>query len=616
MIRQAILRVLGPVTANVLAIIAFVIAVGTTWRWASLALVAATLAVNVMYRSGESLGRYIVSRALVAAGVLAAYIRLLPTEVDWAFNAAAGLTLGLISMETVLNKLSLLPMDSRHLRVSGRPLHWLINRTSVFYADCAVIVLFALATIVKLQSWVVLLGVTVVGLLYGGLVLQSVYVKAFRKTGRADITSALTRYKPDFLLHWDAPPASVRQVIMWLPYLERVGARYAIVVRRRNGVDLMAKLTSRPVVLASNLPDIDAAAVPSLKAVFYVNNGMKNAHTVRFAELTHVQLLHGDSEKQTSANPITAMFDQIWVAGQAGIDRYAQNGVEIPAEKFRIVGRPQVENVKVVRTPIREIKQKVVLYAPTWIGYFGDTNHCSLGVAHKILAGLLARPDVTVIMRHHQLTSKHARSAAQLAELEKMLARDRATTKRKHQWGATTAVGEFVDWANKADAMVADISSVVSDFLYSEKPFAVTDMLDGGDDLAASAAIFGATYLLRRDMSNLDEVLGHLLDDDPLAAVRHEVKTYYLGDFPAEHYADAFVNEARRTLDRPTMGEILGGDAQIPTMRVVEVKGKDNEQDEDEDDDERQEGFSEPRAFLVEQRTSVENARLVKAPRT
>src|SRR3954453_4357173 len=134
MIRQAILRVLGPVTANVLAIIAFVIAVGTTWRWASLALVAATLAVNVMYRSGESLGRYIVSRALVAAGVLAAYIRLLPTEGDWAFNAAAGLTLGLISMETVLNKLSLLPMDSRHLRVSGRPLHWLINRTSVFYA--------------------------------------------------------------------------------------------------------------------------------------------------------------------------------------------------------------------------------------------------------------------------------------------------------------------------------------------------------------------------------------------------------------------------------------------------------------------------------------------------
>ena len=487
-----------------------------------------------------------------------------------------------------------MPMDSRHLRISGRPWHWLVNRTSVFYADCALIVLFALAPIAHLQSWTVLIVVLVVGVLYGGLGLESVYMKTSRRAGRDDITAALVRYQPQFLVHWDAAPPSLRQVLMWLPYLERAGVRFAIVVRNRRSLTALARLTSRPVVLASTLPDMDAAAVPSLKAVFYVNNGMKNVHMVRFAELTHVQLLHGDSEKSTSFNPITAMFDQIWVAGQAGTDRYAQNGVDIPAEKFRIVGRPQVEKVKVVRTPIREIKQKMVLYAPTWIGAFGDTNHCSLEVGDKILAALLARPDVTVLMRHHQLTTKHARSAAYLTELEKMLSRDKAATKRKHQWGETTAVGEFVDWANKADAMVADVSSVVSDFLFSEKPLAVTDMLDGGEEL--SAKIFTATYVVRRDMSNVDEVVSNLLGDDPLAEVRHEVKAYYLGDFPVENYADAFVSEVHRVLDRPTMGEVLGGAAPVPTaVRVTEDRDRDRNED---DDDRRRRGRRRPGAAL------------------
>ncbi|MFC7482213.1 CDP-glycerol glycerophosphotransferase family protein [Luedemannella flava] len=228
------------------------------------------------------------------------------------------------------------------------------------------------------------------------------------------------------------------------------------------------------------------------------------------------------------------------------------------------MGRPQVETVKVVRTPINQVKNKVVLYAPTWVGTYGDTKNCSLEVGHKIIAALLARPDVTVYMRHHQLTTNDARSAAQLAELEKMLAKDRATTGRKHLWGDATAKGDFVDWANKADAMVADVSSVVSDFLYSEKPFAVTDMLDEGDQMEVSARIFGAAYQLRRNMSNAEEVIAQLLGDDPKAEIRQRVKTYYLGDFPSTRYADGFIEEARRALDRPTMGEVLGGATPTP----------------------------------------------------
>ena len=63
---------------------------------------------------------------------------------------------------------------------------------------------------------------------------------------------------------------------------------------------------------------------------------------MRFQHLTHIYLGHGDSDKPPSYNPTHAMYDQIFAAGPAAARRYAAHGVSIPAEKFRIVGRPQV----------------------------------------------------------------------------------------------------------------------------------------------------------------------------------------------------------------------------------------------------------------------------------
>ncbi len=561
MIRQALLRVLGPVTANVLAAVTFVVAIGTGWRWLTLALVLLTLAVTVVKREGDGLGQFTIARAVTAASALALHVRLHPDVTDWWFNAAALLTVAYTTLEGVLDKVSTPAIDARHLSVARPPLHRLVNRASVYLADTALIALVVVAIALDAPTWLTLVAALLAGPLFGGLVLGSIYHKVRRNSGLSHVRRELTRYQPDFLIYWDAGPESLRQVLMWLPFLERVGRPFAVVVRHRKSLRPLVKITDRPVILAPTTVAVDAATVPSLRAVFYVNNGMENAHMVRFAELTHVQLLHGDSEKANSFNPVTAMFDQIFVAGQAGIDRYAANGVHIPAEKFRVVGRPQVASIAVSDTPIGSLANKTVLYAPTWVGNFGDTNHCSLVVGDRLLKALLARPDVTVIMRHHQLTPQNAKASAHLAELERLLARDRAATGRAHLWGAAAATGDFVDWANRADALVADVSSVISDFLYSGKPFAVTDMLDDGDALVASARIFTAAYVLRRDLGNVDEVLAHLLGDDPLAAVRREVRTYYLGDFPAATYADAFVNAARAALDRPTFAEVTAGRA-------------------------------------------------------
>jgi hypothetical protein len=55
-----------------------------------------------------------------------------------------------------------------------------------------------------------------------------------------------------------------------------------------------------------------------------------------------------------------------------------------------------------------------------------------------------------------------------------------------------------------------------------------------------------AGYVLAGDLSNLDQVLGDMLDTDPAVGRRRELKTYYLGDFPATNYAEGFLAAAGR----------------------------------------------------------------------
>ena len=63
-----------------------------------------------------------------------------------------------------------------------------------------------------------------------------------------------------------------------------------------------------------------------------------------------------------------------------------------------------------------------------------------------------------------------------------------------------------------------------------------------------------AAYVVRQDLSNLEDVCTDLLWRHPLADVRRETKTYYLGAFGEANYADAFLTAARGVIDGNSMG--------------------------------------------------------------
>ena len=364
---------------------------------------------------------------------------------------------------------------------------------------------------------------------------------------RAEKTTAqrLREYQPAFVVYWDAPPGTEYQLAMWLPYLERLGKKFFVLLRNEHTFAAVKDLTTAPVLVGKPLSSLDAMVVPSLKSVFYVNNAVRNAHFVRYPQLKHIMLNHGDSDKAPSYNPVTRMYDKNFVAGQAAIDRFKKHDVEVNPEWFVIVGRPQVEHIHVGprRSPG---PRKTVLYAPTWTGYNADSNYTSLSVGYEIVESLL-RQDCEVVFRPHPYTDKNTSDRISAERIRKLLEDDATTSGRAHRLGdeAERAMS-MVDCFNSVDALIADVSSVISDFLYSEKPFAMAATWPEAEDIYTEFPIARGAYVIDRSLQNLDECIASLLGEDPLAAERRRLKAYYLGDFPADEYVDVFLREASK----------------------------------------------------------------------
>lgn len=364
---------------------------------------------------------------------------------------------------------------------------------------------------------------------------------------REELPFVLDRLDPQFIVYWDAPRNSGYELAMWVAYLKRIGQPFFIMVRSTGCFrEAEALADGSPVVMATSLKDVERLVLPSVRAAFYVNNGAKNTHLVRYIRLTHVQLLHGDSDKAASFNPVTAMFDKVFVAGQAGIDRYAANGVVIAPEKFEIVGRPQVEEIEAATGGVPSAP--TVLYAPTWRGHSEEASYSSVPVIVPLFEELIAR-GCRIVFRPHPLSYKDAEYRDLIGQAHGLLAADNEARDTGHLYGPTAETEmSIVDCFNASDAMIADVSGVIADYLFSRKPFAIMNGGRGPAEFAAEFPLSTAGYVMSPEPGTWGVPLADLLGPDSQREVRLQARTRYLGPFPDEGYADAFLDAARRAI--------------------------------------------------------------------
>lgn len=559
---------LWPALVNTLAVLAAVAVVGmagTPWALAAPFLPLAIIAVRqrrtlfTVPQGVGGLGRYLTARfILITAAGAQLFVAggLSPLEIT-----SLLLALGALVVEPIVRSANGVAVPY----ASGFPGHAAKNEPAFPYGGIFPLNLLALsalllAALAPVPLRIVAVTLSTVSVLLALSALVDITRRIMiRRSFQAALPEALEQLGPVFYLYWNAPPRSAFQVTMWLPYLERLGVPFVLVARTVPNFRQLADVTDHPVLLRRSLTDLDALIVPSARGVFYVNNAMRNNHMVRYAELTHIQLLHGESDKASSATPVIRMYDRDFVAGQAAIDRFEKFGVAMHSDIFRIVGRPQVEEVEGERGPIGDLADRSVLYAPTWLGYQAETNYSSLPVGPAIIRGLLDR-GCRVVFRPHPYSSRSPELRAACQEIREMLTEDAAATGREHLHGALAEEEMSVtDCFNAADAMISDVSAVVGDFLHSGKPLAMVSPRTGAEEFVEQFPMARAAYVLVVDgqsLPHLDQTLDSLLATDPGREERLRWATYYLGDIPRATYAERFVQVAKAELGLIGPGEV------------------------------------------------------------
>ncbi|NEA24868.1 CDP-glycerol glycerophosphotransferase family protein [Actinomadura bangladeshensis] len=349
------------------------------------------------------------------------------------------------------------------------------------------------------------------------------------RVGR-DVQRRVNGYKPEVVLYFTGPATTVYQANMWLSALEQLDRKAMVLVRSPEVVAAIAP-TTLPVVCISKAEDVMNFDLPTVKVALYPGNTGKNLHLLREEHIKHVFVGHGDSDKGPSSNPVSKIFDEVWVAGPAGRDRYHNSDAGVRDEAIVEVGRPQLGEITTEPSggPV-----PTVLYAPTWEGWDNEHGYSSLlGMGEKIVRTLLEQGDrLRVIYRPHPYTGRRLPAAAAAhARLLKMIEDANRTGGGGHQV-VTGADASLYECFNRSDMLITDISSVISDYIPSLKPYVVTN--PEGMDEAVFRAEFpsaSAAYLLGPDCAELPDILAVAATpgQDPLAAERRTLRDYLLG---------------------------------------------------------------------------------------
>jgi hypothetical protein len=330
--------------------------------------------------------------------------------------------------------------------------------------------------------------------------------------------------RPEVILYGVGTPASTYQVNMWLEVAERLEQRTLVVVRNRGMFRELAD-TGLSVLCVPDSDDLMSLPLDTVKVQLFTCNSGPNIHLLRLPGRKNVFIGHGDSDKEASFNPFSRVYDQIWVAGPAGAERYHRAGM---TPDLIEVGRPQLAGVGFRQPgPVR-----TVLYAPTWEGWGGQVQHTSLtGLGPRIVRELIAA-GVRVIYRPHPLTgTADPRVAAAHREVVGLLTEagpGHQSIALRRDTEDDSPQPALYECFNQADLLIADISSVVADFLASQKPYVVCNVTGLPDaefqerNPTASAAFILAEHTKIGDL--LERAGG-----DELATERARLRVHLLG---------------------------------------------------------------------------------------
>lgn len=335
----------------------------------------------------------------------------------------------------------------------------------------------------------------------------------------------LYQSRPEVVLYLSGLENVAYQGNMWLPVLERLDVRSAIVIREKRIAEQLLP-TEIPVFFMETMRDLELLESTGVKTILYPANPQKNAQTLRFFRLNHFFINHGESDKVVNQSKFLMAYDKLLVAGPMAEGRMREAGLPLRPEQVVHVGRPQVElllnRMSEGGSPTRNI-----LYAPTWEGFVEEANYSSVnpfGLA--MLKQLSMLKDVHVYFKPHPYTghNKKGENGAYLLQMKEFA--------QTHGMTVVDSREPIFDYMNLSDLMITDISSVLNDYLFTWKPMILTNpRAQSISTLHKDYPSTPATYVMD-DPVMIGKLLMDINQNDVLLDVRKDICRQSLGDIP------------------------------------------------------------------------------------
>jgi hypothetical protein len=339
------------------------------------------------------------------------------------------------------------------------------------------------------------------------------------------VSAAVAELAPEVVFYFSSPADGTYALGVWASVINALERPVLVVLREPTHL-LGTETILKPTVVAPTVMDLMAVTPGSVRIVLYPTNVVRNDEMIRIPGPMHCFIGHGDSDKVGSFSPLNRMYDEIWVAGRAAVDRYAAVDEGIDLNVLRAVGRPQLADIRRAAPEVEPGHRLTVLYAPTWEGFFDEADYSSVAsLGERIVQGCLDA-GADVLFKPHPLTGHRLPEAGKAREAIDDLVRKAGRGSEV----VAPSPNSLYEAFNRADLLISDISSVITDFLASRKPYAVSNRRDVPDaEFRAMFPSSSAAELLGSDLATLRTALDDAAGADPRRAQRESLAEYLLG---------------------------------------------------------------------------------------
>ena len=242
-------------------------------------------------------------------------------------------------------------VDLTELRIPDAPPPWLIQTDvqKLLYIDAIPVAGGLVTALTTSFAWALASVAAAIGISAIPCLVVAVFARRHRHLRDSawvlsTVRKQVLAYEPEVVAFLSGSRDSIYQMNMWLSTLAQLRRPTMIILRDRYLVPLLAR-TSLPVVCVANQVDLMNFQLPSVRVTLFPANTAQNILQLRIPGVGHVFIGHGDSDKAASINPFTKAYDQVWVAGEAGRDRYLRAQVGVRDEDIVEVGRPQLTGI-------------------------------------------------------------------------------------------------------------------------------------------------------------------------------------------------------------------------------------------------------------------------------